>query len=258
MAAWDPDIYARYQSFRDRPALDLMLRLPEGFTPRRVWDLGCGAGEHAALFARRWPGAAVTGLDLSPEMLARARARPEAVTWTLGDLLAFQPAEPVDLIFSNAAVQWVEGQADLLQRWARALAPGGVLAVQAPLSYDAPQTRIVRDMALEEQWSAALTGVQAVRRLDPPERIYDALAALCDPIDLWTTTYWQDLRGQDPVVDWMLGTGLRPFVEAVEEPRRQAFLEAYRDRVAVAFPRRSDGVTLLPFERLFVVARRTG
>lgn len=257
MPSWDVEQYERYKAYRDRPALDLLVRLPADLQPRRIVDLGCGPGEHAALLKRRYPEAQVTGLDSSPDMLARARARPEAVDWREGDIAAWAPEQPLDLIFTNAALQWVDDHAALLPRLAGFLADGGVFACQVPVSHAAPWHRQLRETAAEGPWAERLAGVASVRATAAPEAYYDWLSPLCREVDIWSTTYVHALTGEDPVVDWMLGTGLRPYTDALPEPElRAAFLDAYRARTRADFPRRPDGFTLFPFPRLFILARR--
>ncbi len=254
---WDPQQYDRYRTYRDRPALDLLLRLPGDVEPSVIWDLGCGGGEHAALLKRRHPAAEVHGLDASAEMLEVARARLESVTWIQGDIGAWRPDRPVDLIFSNAALQWLGGHADLFPRLADQLAPGGVLAVQMPQSHAAPWYELLRETLVDSRWRDRLAAVEAVKPLEAPDLYYDWLSATCDEIDIWSATYLHVLTGDDPIIDWMQGTGLRPYLQALTEPsERDAFLQSYRDRVAAAFPPRPTGETLFPFPRLFVVARR--
>jgi trans-aconitate 2-methyltransferase len=257
MTAWDPAQYERHKRDRDRPALDLMVQIPADLKPRTIWDLGCGTGEQAAVLAARHPHAKVWGLDSSPEMLAKARAR-RGVTWVEGDIAAFAPPEPPDLIYTNAALQWVGGHETLVPRLMGALAPGGVFACQVPFNYNAPPHRIMREVAAAGPWAAKLAAVSGVLEVAPPETWYDWLSPL-GAVDVWTTTYLHVLTGEDPVVDWMLGTGLRPMANALsDQAEKDAFLDAYRARLREVFPRRSDGATLLPFPRLFVVARRAG
>lgn len=256
MTTWDPAQYERHKRDRDRPALDLMLQVPRDLKPRTIWDLGCGTGEHAAVLAVRHPAADVRGLDSSAEMLARARARNSAVTWVEGDIAAFDPPRPPDLIFTNAALQWVDGHERLFPKLVSTLQQGGVLACQMPLSHGAPMHAAIRETVAEGPWADRLAGVRGVRPVADPADYYGWLAPLAE-VDIWSTTYLHVLTGDDPVVDWMLGTGLRPYLQALEDDaERAAFLEAYRARVRVLFPRREDGTTLFPFPRLFVVARR--
>jgi trans-aconitate 2-methyltransferase len=254
---WDPAVYERYKTYRDRPALDLMVRLPQGFEPREIWDLGCGAGEHAAVLKRRHPGAEVHGLDSSPEMLAEARARSDTVDWVLADIAAFDPPKPPDLIFTNAALHWLPDHDALFPRLVGTLAPGGVFACQMPMSFETSWHVAMRETAADGPWAGRLEGVRGVRQVGRPETYYDWLEPHASDVDIWSTVYLHVLEGEDPVVDWMRGTGLRPFLQALDGPDEEAaFLDAYRARLAKLFPRRADGTTLLPFPRLFIVARR--
>jgi len=257
MATWDPAQYERYKAYRDRPAQDLLARIPADLEPREIWDLGCGTGEHAAQLKRRYPDAAVHGLDSSAEMLARAQTLPDAVDWVEADLAGWRPERAPDLIFSNAALQWLPGHMVLFPRLVQSLAPGGVFACQMPVSWSAPWHGLLRETAADGAWAGKFQGLEGVRPLADADDYYGWLAPLCASVDIWTTTYLHVLGGDDPVVDWMLGTGLRPYLERLSgDPERRAFLDAYRARLAPAFPRRPEGTTLLPFPRLFLVSRR--
>jgi len=255
---WDPAQYSRFEAQRDRAALDLLVRLPEDFAPREIWDLGCGTGQHAALLKRRHPDAQVHGVDSSADMLDQARALSDDVDWSVGDIAAWAPERPADLIFANASLQWLPDHAPLFRRLAEALGPGGVLAVQMPLSWDTLHHRLMRETVAEEPWASRFADVTARVQAMSPEAYYDVLAPLCDDVDIWTTTYLHVLAGESAVLEWMKGTALRPYLTALDgDPEAQdAFLAALGGRLASAFPRRADGATLLPFPRLFLVAQR--
>ena len=256
MTTWDPELYDRFKTYRDRPALDLMVQLPSDLDPRDIWDLGCGTGEHAALLARRHPGATVRGLDSSAEMLARARSRPDPVEWVQGDIDAFAPTTSPDLIFTNAALQWLADHRALFPRLVSTLAPGGVFACQMPVTFNELWHVHLRAVAAEGPWAARMAGVRDVQPLAAASDYYDWLQPLAD-VDLWTTVYLHALEGEEPVVEWMKGTGLRPYLQRLDDAaERAAFLAAYRARVAELFEPRTDGVTLFPFPRLFILARR--
>jgi trans-aconitate 2-methyltransferase len=257
MPSWDPEIYERYKTYRDRPALDLLLQIPGDLDPREIWDLGCGTGEHAAVLAARHPTARVHGLDSSPDMLDVARRREARVDWVLGDAAAFAPQTPPDLIFTNAALQWLDDHERLFPRLAQSLADRGVLACQMPLSRSSDWHRVLRETAADPRWADRLTNLAGVQPVASSEAYYGWLSPTCPSVDIWTTTYLHVLQGEDPVVDWMMGTGLRPYLDALDDPKtRAAFLDAYRDRVAEVVPMRPDGTTLFPFPRLFILARR--
>ncbi|MEV6489711.1 methyltransferase domain-containing protein, partial [Actinoplanes sp. NPDC051633] len=124
---WDPGVYSRYGDERSRPFFDLVAQIGAE-KPRAVVDLGCGPGTLTATLAERWPSASITGIDSSPEMIARARQAGLPVRFVAGDVRFFAPEPDVDVLVTNATLQWVPGHQDLLRRWARQLAPGGWIA----------------------------------------------------------------------------------------------------------------------------------
>ncbi len=253
---WDPQQYERFKSYRDRPALDLMVQIPGDLDPREIWDIGCGTGEHAALLALRHPGALTHGLDSSAEMLAAARARPGSVDWVQGDIAAFDPPRPPDLIFTNAALQWLPDHAALFPRLVSVLAPGGVFACQMPITFDQSWHVQMREVAANGPWADRIGHVDKVQPLATTAQYHNWLSPLAE-VDIWSTTYLHVLEGDDPVVEWMKGTGLRPYLQGLgSDVEREAFLAAYRAKVDADFPKQPDGTTLFPFPRLFIVARR--
>lgn len=255
---WDPQQYSRFEAERDRAALDLLLRLPGDLEPRRVVDLGCGTGQHAALLKRRHPGATVVGLDSSAAMLEQARALGADVDWVQADLATWDPDGPVDLIFANASLQWLPDHEGLLRRLTGLLAPGGAIAVQMPLAWDTLHYRTMRAVVADGPWSDRLSDRETIQALLSPEAYYGVLAEACEAVDVWSTTYLHALTGPNAVLEWMKGTALRPHLTALKDDpaMRDAYLSALGDALSVVFPRRPDGVTLLPFPRLFLVARR--
>lgn len=257
-APWDPVQYDRFEAERDRAALDLLVRLPADLHPRVIHDLGCGTGRHAALLKRRWPDAAVHGLDRDPAMLETCRARPEDVSWVEGDVSTWSPDAPVDLIFANASLHWAPDHADLFPRLARALAGGGALAVQMPLRAEPLHHRVVAEVSSKGPWAARLASVAAPDDPLPPEGYHDLLSPIFEEIDLWSTTYLHELHGPDPVLEWLKGAGLRPHLAALaDDPElSRAYLSRLGEALSAAFPPRASGAVLLPFPRLFLVARR--
>ncbi len=255
---WDPSQYQRFEAERDRAAQDLLARLPRDRVPREIWDLGCGAGRHAIQLQGLHPDAVVHGLDSSPAMLDVARAAAPDIDWRLGDLAAWSPEVPADLIFANASLQWAPDHEALFPRLVRALAPGGVIAVQMPMAHESVQHALMREVAGQGPWARRLAGISAIAPLLSAEAYYDLLARDCGDVDIWSTRYLHVLGGADPVLEWMKGTALRPCLSALDDDAamRGAFLSALGARLGEAFPARPDGQALLPFRRLFLVARR--
>lgn len=250
---WDPAQYLRFADERTRPAVDLLARVPV-VSPRSVYDLGAGAGNVTRILRERWPGARITGVDASAEMLERARNAAPDVTWVRADLASWRPPEPADLILSNAALHWLGDHERLFPALVGALAPGGVLAVQMPRNFGSRQQTAIADVVREGPWRARLERLVRQAPVAEPSAYFDLLAPVVADIDLWETEYVHVLAGADPVKEWTKGSALKPFLDALEEPERSRFEARYAELVASAYPRRADGRTLFPFRRLFIVA----
>jgi trans-aconitate 2-methyltransferase len=253
---WNPELYLSFGDLRTRPAIDLLARIPLR-APARIADLGCGPGNSTALLVERWPDAAVTGIDSSAAMLAKARASGIRANWLQADLADWTPALPFDLLFSNAALQWLPGHAELLPRLFGHVASGGVLAVQMPRNFGAPSHVLLRELAAAEPWAERLEPALPREPVGSPACYYDLLAPSAAGLDIWETEYLHVLDGDDPVLAWTRGTALRPVRAALEPDEVAAFEADYGQRLRAAYPRRADGRTLFPFRRLFIVACRS-
>jgi trans-aconitate 2-methyltransferase len=249
---WDPDRYRAFADERARPFLELVARV-RAEAPRVVVDLGCGTGELTALLADRWPAAEVLGVDSSPEMVAAAGPTGR-VRVVEGDLRDWRADPPVDVLVSNAALQWVPGHLDLLPRWVGCLAAGGWLAFQVPGNFAEPSHALRHRLAADPRYATYLRDVASPDAFGP--RTYlESLHALGCTVDAWETTYLHVLQGEDPVFTWATGTGARPTLQALPEPLRTTFAEEYRAGLRAAYPTGPHG-TVLPFRRVFVVAQR--
>ncbi|TBW40109.1 trans-aconitate 2-methyltransferase [Siculibacillus lacustris] len=254
MSDWNPALYARFADERARPVLDLLARVPlDG--PRTVVDLGCGAGASTAPLIARWPDADILGIDTSPAMLATARDAVPGARFALADVATFVPDEPVDLLFSNATLQWLPDHATLLPRLMGLLAPGGVLAVQIPDNLDEPSHASMREVAAEAPFAAILAEAQAARAPLPTfEALYDTLAPAASRIEIWRTTYVHPLAGLEKIGEMLGSTGLKPFLDPLDAAARTAFLARWTARIAAAYPPTADGRVLFRFPRRFFVA----
>lgn len=250
---WDPTQYLRYAGERLRPAIDLLGRIAADAPPAAV-DLGCGAGNLTAIMRQRWPQAAITGVDASAEMLARATAAVPDCRFVQADFGSWTPEVAPDVIFSNAALHWRGGHAALMPRLLGLLAPGGVLAVQMPAMHAAPLRALQYEVAANGPWADLLADVESAPPILSPGEYWDILRPLCAELDMWETIYMHALQGENAAVQWAMGTSLKPFLDALPEDLRADYLAAYSAAVAPHYPRRADGVTLLPFRRLFFIA----
>ncbi len=249
--AWDPSQYLRFAGPRFQPGVDLIRRIPE-VEARYVVDLGCGTGDLTALLAARFPSARVVGLDNSPEMLAKARASHPELSFSEADAETWAPEVTPDVLFSNATLQWVPDHARLLPRLLACVAEDGVFAVQMPRNFDQPSHTLIREVARDLGVLERLSLRQ--EPVLPPASYYDLLSTHARSLDIWETEYLHALEGEDPVLEWTKGTALLPVFEALSGQEREAFVSEYRRRLANAYPPRSDGRTLFPFRRVFIVA----
>jgi len=253
----NPEHYLKFADQRLRPALDLMARInaPEAKT---IYDLGCGPGTVTRLLAERWPGADITGIDSSPQMLARAAREAPDIRWLESDITAWTSEAPVDLIFSNAALHWCNDHQNLFPGFMERLAPGGVLAVQMPKNHEAPSHTLMAEVARSGPWAELLAPLVRESPVGSTENYYDLLAAQARSIDIWESQYVHILEGVDPVFEWLRGTALKPLLYALEgsqNPQWKAeFCDDFKQCLRKAYPQRSDGCTLFPFRRLFLIA----
>jgi trans-aconitate 2-methyltransferase len=256
MLDWNPALYRRYEDERTRPAQELLARVPLT-AAARVVDLGCGPGNSTELLVQRFAGAAVVGTDNSEAMLANARERLPQASFELSDIAAWQPELPPDLIYANASLQWVPDHEALIPRLFDALAPGGVLAVQMPDNREEPTHRLMRELAAQPPWAQAIGDADAVRaRLLSLEGYYDLLATDAAKVDVWRTAYQHPMASAAAIVEWVRGTGLKPFVDPLSGDLQASYLAEYERRVAWAYPVRADARLLLAFPRMFIVAQR--
>lgn len=256
MPSWHADQYLRFAAERTQPAIDLAARIQIS-APARVIDLGCGPGNSTEVLARRWPSAELVGLDSSASMIDAATRNHPHWHWLVGDIGTWSTATPFDIVFSNAALQWVPDHRSCLPHLFQGVAPGGALAFQVPANLGAPAHRLMRELGASARWAASFRGVVREWHVEEPPFYYDVLAPLAQRVELWTTEYIHVLPDAKAIVEWYRGTGLRPWLDPLpDDVSRQRFLADYQEMIDVAYPRQPDGRVLFPFRRLFVIAYR--
>jgi trans-aconitate 2-methyltransferase len=252
---WDPTTYLRYDSERSRPFLDLLERVRTAEASRIV-DLGCGPGHLSAVLRSRWPAAHILGIDSSVQMIDRARSGDQdpRTTYECADLRNWRSEEPVDVLISNATLQWVPGHLSLLPRLAETVAPGGALAIGVPSNFGAPSHVILHELSARAPYAEHVPADQHASATGA-EELLDVLARPGWQVDAWETTYLHVLTGPDPVFEWIRSTGARPVLQSLPADLLQRFTTEYKTRLREAYPERAYG-TVLPFQRTFVVAHR--
>jgi trans-aconitate 2-methyltransferase len=257
MPTWDAKQYLRFSDQRTRPCRELAARIAVT-APERVIDLGCGPGNSTSVLAERWPESELTGLDSSPEMIAAARKEYPNRTWRIDDIAAWagQNDQTYDIVFSNAAFQWVDNHPALFPKLLARVAAGGALAIQMPANFHAPAHRLMRELAASPAWRDHFPS-QGVREWHVHDlaAYHDMLAPIASAVDFWQTEYLQVMENAAAIVEWYKGTGLRPFLEALANDQQKAdFTAQYLECIRGAYPVRKDDRVIFPFRRLFLIA----
>ncbi len=254
MGDWDPGSYLKFEDYRTRPSIDLLAHIRVD-DPHNVIDLGCGPGNSTQVLRSRWPQARLVGLDCSAEMIAAAREAHPDQEWALGDIATWSGDTLFDVVFSNAALQWVGDHEGLLPRLFGQVAPGGALAIQLPAVMYASIRGMIYEVADDPAWSSRMESARAALTIEAPHVYYDILAPLARSVDMWETEYQHVLDSPSAIIEWISSTGLRPFLDALDSDEEcERFTAMLLERATDAYPFRSDGKVLFPFRRVFVVA----
>ena len=254
--AWSAAQYVKFEDERTRPARDLLAQVP-ALPPGPAFDLGCGPGNSTELILKRFPDSPLTGIDSDEDMLSAARSRLLNLGFERADLATWMPPQGSALFFANAVFQWLPEHINIFERLIQALAPGGTLAVQMPDNLDEPTHLLMDETAEEPAFASAFAG-RKIRRssLPSPAAYVEKLGSKTVRVDVWHTVYYHQLANANAIVEWVKGTGLRPYLDALPEDRRAAYLAAYAEKIRKAYPAMNDGRVLLRFPRLFVVATK--
>lgn len=250
MTDWNPSLYLQYGAERTRPAAELLARIALNDVSSIV-DLGCGPGNSTALLHQRWPSARIVGVDNSPAMLEQARVAVPECRFIEADIQRFRPEHALNLIYANASLQWVPDHYELLPHLVSLLALNGVLAIQMPDNQQEPTHVLMREVAYEQGYPDrsrdALPGVHAY---------YDILSEAGCEVDIWRTTYYHKMSSHQAIIDWVSATGLRPWLQELNESEQRSYLKRYQELLEQQYPLQENGQILLAFPRLFIVARR--
>ncbi len=252
---WDPNHYLSFDADRLRPALDLISKVEIG-APRNIVDLGCGPGNVTTILSDRWPDAKVSGVDNSQEMLDKAGVANPGISWVHADLNNWVAEEKVDLLFSNAALHWLDNHKELFPKLLENIAPGGTIAVQMPRNWQASSHSSINEVIVEGPWKELLEPEIVLEPSHKPDVYYNLLAPVTENIMIWETEYIQVLQGENPVAEFVKGSWLQRFLQLLEEPFRTEFEMSYSEKILNAYPKQADGKTLFPFKRLFIVAQK--
>ncbi len=254
MPTWNPDQYLKFMGERTQPSIDLAARI-EIDDPQSVIDIGCGPGNSTRILRRKWKGTQLFGLDSSPEMIRKAKDDMPDIEWMVGDAMTFGFVRKYDIVFSNAALQWMKNHTSLVPRLFGIVNAGGALAVQVPANQDSPIQRAIVEVARKVRWSSSLAGCEDLMTRHPVEFYYDTLSNISSRFETWETIYYHIIPSHSDLIEWYKGTGMRPYLERLPDgQRRNEFEKDILEYCRDAYEIRNDGKILFPFRRIFFLA----
>lgn len=256
MLKWDTQKYLKFINERTQPAMDLASRVCIE-SPQSIVDIGCGPGNSTSILRERWAQAEICAFDSSKEMIDNARQGDQSVEWFEADASTWEPKSKFDLIFSNAALQWVSEHEIVFPRLMSYLNEKGVLAIQMPAHYDSPLHCLMIEASNRSEWAGLMSAARNALKMEPPSFYYDLLSPYVSKLDIWQTEYFHELESVVSILEWFRSTGMRPFLESlqtVEEKTKfeSELLKAYTR----AYKVQKNGKVLLPFRRFFITAYR--
>lgn len=253
MGDWNSEQYSKFLNERTQPSTDLINRI--SIVPDSILDIGCGPGNSTAKLLNKFKSAKILGIDNSENMLNKARQNyPELEFRKLSVPDELDEVGNADLIFSNACLHWIPDHKILLPKLMKKVNDNGCLAVQMPLVQFAEFYKILGRMVSRSKW-AKLQRIKNFHNL-LPEETYDILTEVSGSVTMWDTTYYHIVPDFGSVIDWYRGSGLRPYLEALDNNEQQEFLNELLDNIKESYTVRSDGKILLKMPRLFFIANK--
>ena len=252
MSNWNSELYLKFKQQRTQPAIDLVSRV-RSLAPENIIDIGCGPGNSTAVLKSFFPMARLLGVDSSQNMIDKAKQAHPDIDFALGD--AHEISGGYDLIFSNACLQWIPDHKELLPELMGKLNDGGTLAVQIPCNGNEPLYRIVFEVAADPKWGFQNIALEPNGVLSS-EEYFNILSACSSSFDIWETVYYHALPSHQALLDWIKGTRLRPYLNALSKEQAALFEKEILDRATEAYPVMKNGTVILKFRRLFFTATK--
>jgi len=254
---WDPQQYLQFKHERTQPSRDLVARIDID-DPKTIIDVGCGPGNSTQILNTRWPNAVIVGLDNSEKMIERARKDYPNQQWMVGDALTYTTNQAYDIVFSNAAIQWIPNHDVLIPRLFQLAQKNGILAIQVPANHESPLYRIIVRTSQKRKWRAFTKGYELAITYHNAEYYYNALVSLTQKVALWETTYYHILKSHQDLIEWYRSTAMKPILDRLQTDERRAdFEEEVLSESKEYYALQRDGRIIYPFKRLFFTARKS-
>jgi len=259
MNGWSSEQYLKFKAERTQPSEDLAARIPVS-SPKKIIDIGCGPGNSTRVLKNKYPDAHILGVDSSSDMIAKAEKDNPDMEFRLINVPSEldKLSDKFDVVFSNAVLQWIPDHPVLLPRLWELLNAGGTLAVQIPMNFEQPIHKIVDSTAKSAKWSGKIGQPRLFHTLSC-EEYFDIVSRLTDNFSFWHTTYFHRMPSAQSIMEWYKGTGLRPYLAALEKYGGQDAADFEREvyeQVEKEYPSRENGEIIFRFPRFFFIANK--
>lgn len=253
---WDAAQYLKFEAERTQPAADLTARL-QLENPKKILDIGCGPGNSTRLLKDKYPSADVFGIDKSPEMIEAAKKSHPDINFQIKDAEAElkETGGGFDVVFSNAAIQWIPNHEKLIPEMMALVNTGGILGVQIPMTDEAPMYEIVQSLLKQPEWENEFASPRIFYN-SPQNQYYEILSKLSDKFSIWETIYFHLMPANENILEWYRGTGIRPYLEQLTPEKAERFEKQILEELKKRYPKQSDGTIIMRFPRLFFTAEK--
>ena len=251
---WNPQLYLKFKNERTQPSIDLVYRININ-NPEKIIDIGCGPGNSTQILCQRWPDSCVTGLDNSHAMIEKAKTDYPEQKWILSDTDNLDQKIKYDVVFSNAAIQWIPEHEKLIPSLFNITKKNGAMAIQLPKFRDMPIGKSIEQISAKSRWNCYTSEADDLFTYHDYSFYYELLAEHSVKIDMWETSYIHTLDSQEAILEWIRSTALKPYLDCLENnDMKHEFEEDVLDEIKKNYPLQKKGKVLFPFKRLFFVA----
>lgn len=255
MSEWNSEQYLKFKEQRTQPAIDLAKRIPFEH-PNNILDIGCGPGNSTAVLKKMFPQAAVLGVDSSEDMIKKAKETYSDINFKLCDVTnELDKLDKYDIIFSNACLQWIPDHKKFIPMLFNRLSKNGVLAVQIPMNRQETLFKIMDDVIFEPHWNFSSMKVETNETLTP-EEYFDILSSCTEKFDIWETVYYHNMPSVEAMVEWIKGTRLRPYLNALDKAKTESLEKEITKRASECYGIQENGEIIFKFRRFFFVASK--
>ena len=253
---WNPELYLKFDKERTQPTIDLVSRI-NFEKPKRIIDIGCGPGNSTQILSKRWTNSSIIGVDNSHAMIEKARKDFPNQEWKIVDVSKDEIEGEFDIVFSNAAIQWIPDHVNLFKKFHKILSDEGIFAAEIPLFFDMHIGKSIARISKDNRWSSKTEEVKKLFSVHDSKTYYDYLSELFTSIEMWETDYIHTMDSHFSILEMIRSTGLRPYLNKLESDElKKEFEEEVFNSIQNDYSLQKNGTVIFPFKRLFFIAKK--